>query len=315
MTKTKTAPKNAHAALTAAGLDVRKRDMLTADPDDLEIITDPTSNLWDPSVEIPLPEWFVEKVRRDGVTDPIKVKRDGARMIVVDGRQRTKAARLLKAEGHAIRVPFLVIHGTDMDMVLTSLGSNGPRVNTSEMSIAAKVLKAHKLGASNADIALQLGYTGPSGELVVQDYLELVSMPARVQDAVERGLAPRTMIRELAAMGSEKALEAVAGFETLSAERVAQGMSPKLYRSEASKAVSAVREGRKVDPSELPTRRKMRGRSDLEAFLEVSKGDDREGVVYARALALWVLGHEHGFTGSKPLRTLLRKATGEADPG
>lgn len=302
------APKNAYSALRAAGHDIGKRDILLVPPSALTLIVDPKHPLYDSSVDLEVPESFLEDIAVRGVMNAVIAKRDGERLLVVAGRQRTKAAKILADRGIEIRVPVMIRAGGDKDLVLAALSENAHRVNNSPMSAASKALIAQTLGASLEEIGKALGCRPAT----VEDLLTLVSMPAPVQAAVESGVAPKTMIRSLAALGSEKATKAVGEMAKLSDARAAQGHSPKLQYAEAASAVQATKEGKDVNPAELPTRRTMRRRTELQAVYEGLKAAGPDYAIAASVVA-WVMGHDHALQQHKGLTAVVKKAIGSDD--
>jgi len=62
------------------------------DPDDLVLIEDPKHPLYDARIKLPLKPEFVANIKALGVTVPVVVRKIDGRPVVIDGRQRVRAA-------------------------------------------------------------------------------------------------------------------------------------------------------------------------------------------------------------------------------
>jgi ParB family transcriptional regulator, chromosome partitioning protein len=72
-----------------------KTNLLSFDPDNLQLVEDPTHALFDPRVHDPVDVSLVASIKMKGVITPIIIWKDpeSGQVCVVEGRGRVKAAR------------------------------------------------------------------------------------------------------------------------------------------------------------------------------------------------------------------------------
>jgi ParB family chromosome partitioning protein len=185
-------PKASRDALNAKG----KRDAYMFDPDDLVIVTDPKSPLYDERAELPLDEALVLNIMfapdgvPQGVLEPALVARntETGDVEVIDGRQRVKAAReankRLKKQGlEPIRVPAMVQRANGHRLMGMLISANEHRQNDTPLGKAKKAQRYIDLGRGEDEVATLLGISKAS----VKNLLSLLDAPAAVRNAVEAG--------------------------------------------------------------------------------------------------------------------------------
>ena len=185
-------PKASRDALNAKG----KRDVYMFDPNDLVIVTEDKSPLYDERAALPLDEgltlnmMFAPDGIPQGVLEPVLVARnvESNKIEVVDGRQRVKAAReanrRLKKQGlEGIRVPAMVQRANSHRLMGMLISSNEHRQTDSPLGRAKKAQRYLDLGRDESEVATLLGITRAS----VKNLLSLLDAPAAVRNAVEAG--------------------------------------------------------------------------------------------------------------------------------
>ncbi len=185
-------PKASRDSLNAKG----KGDTYTFDPDDLVLVTDEKSPLYDERVNLPVDEKLVLNIMHapDGVPQGVLEPANGMRnpetgkVEIIDGRQRVKAAReankrLKKAGMEPVWVPVMLkrtnAHGA-MGMLISS---NEHRQDDTPLGRAKKAQRYLDLGRDESEIAALFGISLAS----VKNMLSLLDAPAAVRNAVEAG--------------------------------------------------------------------------------------------------------------------------------
>jgi hypothetical protein len=113
---------------------------------------------------------YIDYMRLNGVVKPIVFRRDGERVLVVDGRTTTRVARVVaplweqdrKAEGikgddAKLRIPAVVRRGTADELFCASRAANRRRPEDSEIEQAKDVAKLVNNGVTEAQAAARLG--------------------------------------------------------------------------------------------------------------------------------------------------------------
>lgn len=208
-------PKASRDALNAKG----KRDVYMFDPDDLVIVTDPKSPLYDERAELPLDEALVLNIMfapdgvPQGVLEPILVARNAetGKVEVIDGRQRVKSAReankRLKKQGlEPIRVGAMVQRANSHRLMGMLISSNEHRQADTPLGRAKKAQRYIDLGRDEAEVGTLLGITKGS----VKNLLSLLDAPAAVRNAVESGKITTSDGYKLAKLDPTEAREKVA---------------------------------------------------------------------------------------------------------
>lgn len=183
-------PKASRDSLNAKG----KRDVYMFDPNDLVIVTDPKSPLYDERADLALEEGLILNIMfapdgvPQGVLEPILVARNAetGTVEVIDGRQRVKAAReankrLRKQGVEPIRVPAMVQRANSHRLMGMLISSNEHRQNDTPLGRAKKAQRYLDIGRDEAEVATLLGLSKAS----VKNLLSLLDAPAAVRNAVE----------------------------------------------------------------------------------------------------------------------------------
>lgn len=136
--------------------------------DELVIVDDPGHPLFDPRANLPVDEGLIENIARHGVLVPViarvMTERVDAetlrqRYIVVDGRQRVRAVRILmerlRATGDktVIHLPVTFRSGGDRATIEASVSANEIRFSDDVVTKAQRAAKMRSFGLTAADIA------------------------------------------------------------------------------------------------------------------------------------------------------------------
>lgn len=208
-------PKSSRDSLNAKG----KRDAYMFDPDDLVIVTDEKSPLYDDRVELPLDESLVLNIMfapdgtPQGVLEPVNGMRNSetGKVEIIDGRQRVKAAReankrLRKAGLEPVWVPCMLKRTNGHGAMGMLISSNEHRQDDSPLGKAKKAQRYMDLGRSEAEVATLFGISAAS----VKNMLSLLDAPAAVRNAVEAGKISTSDGYKLAKLEPAEAKEKVA---------------------------------------------------------------------------------------------------------
>lgn len=132
----------------------------------------------------------IANVRTFGVLEPILFERDGDRILVVDGRTRTRwaraAAKLQRAAGEEVLVvPGLPKRGDGAMLYGISRAANTHRPDDTPLQNARNAQRLMDMGRSEAEVAVAFGVTPQT----MKHWLALLQLDPKVQRAVERGMA------------------------------------------------------------------------------------------------------------------------------
>jgi ParB family chromosome partitioning protein len=186
-------PKASRDALKAKG----KRDAYMFDPDDLVLVTDKKSPLYDERVHLPVDMALVANIgfAPDGV--PLGVIKacvgrrnpETGKVEIVDGRQRVKATREVnkqrrKAGLEPIWVPVLLERGSkDHRLMGLLISANGYHHAETVEGLVDKAHRYLQLGRDEKEIAILLG----KSESTVKNLIALLEAPAAIRSAAFAG--------------------------------------------------------------------------------------------------------------------------------
>jgi ParB family chromosome partitioning protein len=181
------------ARTNKAALDAPRKNAFMLDPDKIVIVGLDTADddkhvLWDPRIKLEPTEEMIRSIRVYGIIEPITVAKDGDKTIVVDGRQRVKAAReaakrMREAGEGELLVPAIVRRADDLDLMFISRAANSCRTVDSPLVHAKNAQRMIDHGCSEAQVAASFGVTVRG----VQQWLKLLDLAPEVKRAVEAG--------------------------------------------------------------------------------------------------------------------------------
>lgn len=186
-------PKASRDALGAKG----KTDVYYLDPDEVVLVTDKKSALYDERVENSYNEELVLNMlyapdgeTAQGVLEPAIGRRnpETGKVEIIDGRQRTLACREAKKRQKKrglppIWLPVLLKRGSDSRAMAMLISANEHRTADSPLNRAKKAQRYIDLGHDEKGVAALLG----TSEATVKNLLRLLDAPAAVKNAVETG--------------------------------------------------------------------------------------------------------------------------------
>jgi DNA-binding transcriptional regulator YiaG len=177
------------------------------DPDDLVLIKDPKHPLYDARIRLPLKPEFVANIKALGVMVPVVVRKIDGAPVVIDGRQRVRAAleanRQRKAEGlPPMKIPAVERKGSAGDAYAVTISTNEHRQEDALRAKIEKAQRSHQLGNSEEDIATQFGVSVAT----VKRWLD--ANPKERGPRKPRGKATRPSAKRVALL--VKAMQAVA---------------------------------------------------------------------------------------------------------
>jgi ParB-like chromosome segregation protein Spo0J len=202
-----------------------------ADYDETHHLYDPESNAHNAEAD----EAMIANVRAFGIIEPVVIERDGPRNLVVDGRTRTRWARVAAAQqaksGEVVlEVPCIVRAGTAAEMYgVSRAANNGRRPDDSPISKARQLQRLMNMGME-LEAAAQMQCIPLTR---ARQLYALLSLDPKVQRAVERGMA----VSAAAPLAKLSRSEQVAKLAVLTAtgEVTARAVKNKL-RADAGKA-------------------------------------------------------------------------------
>jgi ParB family chromosome partitioning protein len=173
----------------------KKGQAFLFDPDELVLITDKDHPLYDDRVHLPVSESMVKSMLHNGqgVLQPIVITKDGDRPVVVDGRQRTKAARAASDKikdmgGNGLLVPCVYRRGNDSDLASIMISTNEIRTQDTPIQKGKKANTLINFGHSKKEVAEIFGCT----VVTLESYLDLLSLDPETQKKVETGEIKKT---------------------------------------------------------------------------------------------------------------------------
>jgi len=161
--------------------------------------------LYDPRIKLPVDEALVRNIMVYGVIDPVKVCKDGTDVLVVDGRQRVRAAReankRLKKEGkEELTVPLVLKRGTDATLFGVMVSANENRQDDGPLTKADKAGRMLDMGKTVEEIAIAFGVTVQA----VNNWLALLDVGTDVRNAVEKGAITASAAAKLSSLPREE---------------------------------------------------------------------------------------------------------------
>lgn len=250
-------------------------------PEDLVIVEDPKHPLYDKRrVEKPITEAFINNIAENGVIQTITFTKDGPTAMVVAGRRRTRAARIVNERRRAsglepIRVPCLYRRTENAaQMMALMVSENEQREDDDPIGRSEKMLRMLNFGATEDEIANAFGIT----KQTVTSALSLMDLDQSVKDAIGPKLSA-TAASKLAKLSRseqrEKLNELLSGASTgkrvtvQKAARAAGGSSQVHQRSTPVKHVRTLRDmlaGSTRHATECSVLRWVTGEIDLETL-------------------------------------------------
>jgi hypothetical protein len=212
-----------------------------ADPNDLVIIGLDTQDgedheLYDERAMNVLDENLVKNIMVYGVLQPITVREQAGKLLVVDGRQRVRAARKAKSmqsEGGEveIKVPYTThgVIGADRQRLTGVMVSANEQRTADEILVkAAKAARMHALGASLDEVAIAFGRS----KTTIRQWLKLLESHPTLQEAVRHETVALSAAHEIAKYGQDEQVKVLRELQAQAkGARVTESMA-KAYRQQ-----------------------------------------------------------------------------------
>jgi ParB family chromosome partitioning protein len=158
---------------------LKRRDVYEIDPRGIEV-----AKGWNPRTDFSGEEELRDSIIENGVVEPLTVRMDDNRIILVDGERRLRATLRAIAEGHEIKsVPAIIARRSISDpeaMILAILKNDGKPLTAAEEAEAFRRLAAW--GMNQKDIARRIGRSQP----YVSGRLALIDAAPEVREALAR---------------------------------------------------------------------------------------------------------------------------------
>lgn len=208
-------------------------------------------------------EKLAENIARFGLIEPVVVNKDGTSPVVIEGRRRVLAGRLLEQwikkddpRAHGLTGPLLfdcsTKRGDATDLIGMMISANEQRVDQTPMTRARQALKmVEKCGATEEDAAIAFGVTTKA----IKGWLKLVDLAAPVQRAVDEGRIAASAALELATLPKD---EQGAKLEEIVAETHTNGTKP---------TGRTVRQKARGDEAAAPGKKDVRKARDAVGYL------------------------------------------------
>lgn len=247
------------------------------EPDKLTLVLDPSrTDLYDPRVERAPDEDLAKDLKTNGQANPLRVRKNGPRLEVMDGRRRTKAAIWANENlpGTPIKLKVEFFKGSDREAFSLMVRSNTHRSDDTPMERARKVNVALNSHGYSREETCHLFHCSPG---TLDNALSLLDLSAPVQRMVDHGTLAETVARELTKLPRE--------FQLAKAhEMIAAGTHK---GSAGVQAARAAAKGQKIPKKQG---KKVLGRPYLERFLtQVEAGRPSSE---AAAIVRFVLGNK-----------------------
>lgn len=214
-----------NTAKKKTAIDAPRGTHFMIEADDLVIIgldtkDGPEHPLYDERILLPLDENRVPNYAHYGVLKPVLVKKDGDRLIVVDGRQRVRYARaankeLAKRGDDLIRVPVLVKKGDDDELYGMGRAAN-LHTGDDPISAARQMQRFIDRGHDHTEAARTFGVS-PS---TVRNMVAMLNLAPEIQAEIQAKNIGTVAAVQLAALPQA---EQVATYNEAKTEATANG--------------------------------------------------------------------------------------------
>lgn len=241
--------------------DAKRSDLFWLDPDDVVIEEEENNPLFDERAAVAVNEALVNDImnERQGVLQPVIVRKIGNQPYVVDGRQRVKACReanrrLVESRVEPLLIPAINWRGDDKAAIGAMISANEHRLEDSVLTKAQKLARYLNTGASTTDAAVHFGVS----RATISNWLRLLELDEKVKKLVSAGKLSATAAAELHDLPRDE--------QVSKADELA----------ELSATVEMVRESKRSSkPSEK--KKRIRTKAEIEKkYIELMEGEEEE---------------------------------------
>ena len=165
----------------------KRGTMFVLEPEKLVLITDKKHPLYDPRVDLPVKPTMMQSIKMFGVVDPIEVVVEGDKVVVVNGRQRVKAACAVNREQKAaglplIQVKCIVTRGDAARLLGILITTNEHRLDDSPLEKAKKAARLFEYVQNEQDVADTFGVTPAA----VKKWFKILTLAPAVLEAISQ---------------------------------------------------------------------------------------------------------------------------------
>lgn len=183
---------------------------------------------------------LIASIKKHGVRESVKFKRDGDRNIIEDGRQRVRCAeeatRQLRAEGlmkakEQILIPSIPWQGSHEDLYAVARSVNACRVDNDVIVNAREARRLLGWGKTPTEVAEDMGVTAKT----IGEWIAVIDATPAIQRAVVRFGLSATAAARIAKMPSAEQAPALAELTAGGAKPTIRAVKDKL-RADQGKA-------------------------------------------------------------------------------
>lgn len=165
--------------------------------------------LYDERADLDLPPAFIEDVKQRGILKPVLAVwiESADQWVVVDGRQRVRAARLID---EAMPVPVRAINGSAAELFATTIAANEHRIADSEETRARKAARLRDLlvagGASRTEAWERVAQAFGRSTEAVRLWVRYLEAEPEVRQLAEQGLITATDAARTSTLDRDEAI-------------------------------------------------------------------------------------------------------------
>lgn len=287
----------------------RAGTVFTLPPEDnrFVIVNDKDSPLYDERLELPVSEEMAQSLAREGQINAGKVRKNGPKLEVLDGRQRfratllanewvrTKDPRVAFRAGQLLQFKFEVVRAEDEQDAIRKMIAANLHIEDTPMVRAKRIARAIKWGISEEEVRINYGFKSATS---VQNILALLDCAPFVQKAVDAGELTESLARRFRALDHGKQRELL---DEMRAKGVMRG-------TVADRAVTAKKNGKEIPTNQ--TGKRMLPREFVEDYLAQLEPINALGATAVRANLRFLLGDKGALTTGEmtPYRDAANKA-------
>ncbi len=207
--------------------------------------------LYDERVFQPVDEALVKNIMVYGIQQPVLVRREAGRYYVVDGRQRTRAARraatVQEAAGeYQVKVPVREVRADDKRIAGIMVSTNELRQDDEVLTKATKATRLFDLVGDINEVAIAFGRTPQQ----IRNWFKLAEAESSIHAAIQTGVISDSAGIELARYPREEQEEALeravkaAGGKQVSESTARKDRAEQGHSTRTSKSTPAASSGK-----------------------------------------------------------------------
>lgn len=167
--------------------------------------------LYDERISLEVDDNLVKNIKMYGIQSPVICRNDDGNFVVVDGRQRVRAARRANEELSAggevtLKVPVITVMAEDRVVSGIMVSTNEIRRADAILTKARKAARLFNQGLSHEEVSVSFGCSIQT----IRNYLRLVQADPAVHAAVEENKISASVGLELSLLGRDEQLAELA---------------------------------------------------------------------------------------------------------